>query len=774
MRLTLLKILERKMKKIYLFIVGIFISSLFNQTSGQETPGEIYGRVIDAASKQPLIGANVILIGTNLGDATNTDGEFKIKNIPPNTYQVRASLIGYSSLTKTDITITSARPVEVDFELSEQILQLESITVQADYFNRIPTEVNSIKNFSYEEIRRTPGGFEDVIRALSVLPGVAQAEPGRNDLVVRGGAPSENLYIVDGIEVPNINHFGTQGASGGALSYINLDYVKETSFSTGGFSAKYGDKLSSVLSIDLRNGRNDRIGGKATISASQFGLNVEGPLSANSDFIFSARRSYLDLIFKAAGFGFVPEYYDVLTKFNFKLDKNNSLNYLFIGAFDNVRYFNETSDQRFDNSRILGSDQVQYFTGLSWRRIFDGGFFNLTLGRNYVDYDTAQRDSLLVPIFQNKSLEAENSLRGDLIYKLSANSELNLGFNFKLIKFNADILLPTFRTSFGDSLPNTALSSKSNFTKSAFYAVYHQHFFERLFANFGIRADYFDPLKNKFYFSPRFSASYALSDLTNINFSTGIYHQTPSYIWLLADESNKELKNIRADHLILGFDHRLQEDVLLKVEGFLKDYKNYPTSKIRPYLVLANSGAGYGGSENNFSSFGLEPLISNGRGISRGAEVSLQKKLSDIPYYGLLSLTYSQTDFTPLDGIKRKGSYDQTWIFNLSGGYKFSEKWEASLKFRYSSGPPFTPFNADGSQSIALYNSDRMKPNHSLDLRVDRRWFFDKWTLITYLDIQNIYNRKNSTTIRWDSRAQKIDDESSIGILPSIGVSLEF
>ena len=140
----------------------------------------------------------------------------------------------------------------------------------------------------------------------------------------------------------------------------------------------------------------------------------------------------------------------------------------------------------------------------------------------------------------------------------------------------------------------------------------------------------------------------------------------------------------------------------------------------------------------------------------------------------MLSLTYSQTDFTPLDGIKRKGSYDQTWIFNLSGGYKFSEKWEASLKFRYSSGPPFTPFNADGSQSIALFNSDRMKPNHSLDLRVDRRWFFDKWTLITYLDIQNVYNRKNSTSIRWDSRTQKIDDESSIGILPSIGVSLEF
>ena len=762
------------MKKIYSLIIVIIIKLFGISAFAQELQGEIYSRITDAVSKQPLVGANVILVGTTLGDATNVDGEFKIKNISVNTYQVRASLIGYSSLTKTDIAVTTARPVQLDFELTEQIFELENITVLADYFSRVPTEVTSIKNFSYEEIRRAPGGFEDVIRALSILPGVAQAEAGRNDLVVRGGAPSENLYLVDGIEVPNINHFGTQGSSGGSLSYINLDFVKETSFSTGGFSSKYGDKLSSVLSIDLRNGRNDRLGGKATISASQFGLNVEGPLSANSDFIFSARRSYLDLIFKAAGFGFVPEYYDVLSKFNFKLDNKNSLNYLFIGAFDNVRYFNETSDQLYDNSRILGSDQVQYFTGLSWRRIFTGGFFNLTLGRNFVDFDTSQRDSLLVPIFLNKSLEAENSLRGDFVYKLSANSEVNFGFNFKLIKFKADILLPTFKTSFGDSLPNTSLNARSNFTKSAFYAVYHKHIFDKLYANFGLRVDYFDPLETKFYFSPRFSFSYALNELTNINFSSGIYHQSPSYIWLTADESNKKLKNIRADHYIFGFDHRLREDVLLKIEGFVKNYSNYPTSKIRPYLVLANSGAGYGGSDNNFSSFGLEPLLDECKGISRGIEFSIQKKLSDVPYYGLISLTFGKTDFTSLDGIEKRGSYDQTWIFNLSGGYKFNDQWEASLKFRFASGMPFTPFNFDGSQNISLYNSDRMKPNHSLDLRVDKRWFFDRWTLITYLDFQNVYNRRNSTSIRWDQRTQSVDSESSIGILPSIGVSLEF
>ncbi|HSR17655.1 MAG TPA: hypothetical protein VLM39_06130, partial [Ignavibacteriaceae bacterium] len=192
------------------------------------------------------------------------------------------------------------------------------------------------------------------------------------------------------------------------------------------------------------------------------------------------------------------------------------------------------------------------------------------------------------------------------------------------------------------------------------------------------------------------------------------------------------------------------------------------------YLVLANTGAGFEGSEGNFVSFGLEPLLSSGYGKSRGVEISIQKKLSEIPYYGLLSLTYSRSDYTSLDGIKRSGSYDQNWLFNLSGGYKIDKFWEASVKFRFASGSPYTPFNSDGTQSTANYNSRRLKSAHSVDLRIDKRWYFSAWTLITYLDIQNIYNKKNSTTIRWNQRELQADEESSIGFLPSIGISAEF
>ena len=759
------------MRKIFFILIILLLS---NQLFAQSITGSVYGRVFDFTTKQPIPFANVLVLETNFGAATNDAGLFKIENLPVQTYQIRASVIGYNAQIKTDVVVQTGKPTVVNFELIPQAIELDGITVTSDYFRKDPLEVNSIRSFSYEEIRRSPGGFEDVIRALSILPGVAQADAGRNDLIVRGGAPSENLYLINGIEVPNINHFGTQGATGGPLSYVNLDFVRETSFSTGGFSALYGDKLSSVLNINLREGREDRFGGKGTISASQFGLNLEGPITEKSDFIFSARRSYLDFIFKAANFSFVPEYYDVLLKADFSPHSQDAFSFLFISAFDNVKFFNDDADQRFDNSRILGTDQVQYVAGFTYRHLFTNGFFNLALSRNYVDYDSRQSDSLLNPIFTNKSKEEENSLRADLVFKLTKTSEINIGGTAKLIEADFDILFPNFYTTFGDSLPVTSLKTENTYTKFGVYTNYNTLLFNRLTTNVGIRSDIFTALNKKIYFSPRLSLSYALTDLTNLNFSTGIYNQSPSYIWLEAFESNRDLKMIQANQFVLGFDHRLSADALLKVEAFYKDYKNYPTSTVRPYLVLANTGAGFSGSDDNYSSFGLEPLVDAGYGKARGVELSIQKKLSDIPYYGIFSFTYSKSDYTSLDGIERSGSYDQNWIINLSGGYKFNEFWEVSSKFRFASGRPYTPFNFDGTQNIIDYNTRRIKSTHSLDVRVDKRWYFSGWTLITYVDIQNIYNQSNQNGVRWDRRELRTDESSSIGILPSIGISAEF
>lgn len=761
----------RNMKYLSVFIAVTVLSS-FSFAQGMK--GIISGKVIDGVSKEPIPGVNVLIVGSSFGASTNIDGEFKISNLDIGNYQVRVSSVGYKTIIRPDIIVNSARPTDILFKMTTSVIELDAITVRSDYFEMDPSEIGGVTNLSYEEIRRTPGGFEDVVRALSILPGVAQASAGRNDLIVRGGAPSENLYLVDGFVVPNINHFGSQGATGGPLSFINLDFVRETSFSSGGFSSLYGDKLSSVLTIDLREGRKDRLGGKGTIAASQFGLNLEGPIGEKGNFIFSARRSYLDFIFNAAGFNFVPEYYDALTKLTYDLDQKNRISYLFISAFDNVKFNNKDSEDLYENSRILGSNQNTYVTGLSFRHLFEKGFLNFSISRNFTDFDSSQRDTLLNPIFLNKSREGENELKGDLIYKLSSRSELNVGISAELIKFSADIKLPNFISSFGERLNITSLNTQRNFTKLGFYTQYSNTMLGKLRVNIGARGDYFSEISTSFNFSPRFSMAYMFSDLANINFSAGIYHQNPSYIWLAADEANKNLKAVQVNQFVLGYERRLRDDIRVKVEGFYKDYKNYPASALRPYLVLANTGAGFGGGDDNFASFGLEHLVSTGTGEVLGVEFSLQKKSSDMPYYGILSVTWSESNFTALDGIKRVGSFDQTWIVNLTVGYILNKKWEASFKFRFATGNLYTPFNSDGTQSVVNYNTGRFKAVHSLDLRVDRRWDFENWALLTYIDIQNIYNNKNTNTIRWDYRSGKIDDQSSIGLLPSIGVSMEF
>jgi hypothetical protein len=734
--------------------------------------GVITGRVVSLVTKEPLIGVNVVVVGTTIGAATNEFGRFRIENVPVGINPVRASIIGYQPEVMTDVVVSPARPIDIVFELSEMTVELEAITVTDRLFRKSPDKLLSVQTQSYEEIRRLPGGFEDVLRAISVLPGVAQVDAGRNDLIVRGGAPSENLYLVDDIALSNINHFGTQGSGGGPLSYINLDFVSGTTFSSGGFGARYGDKLSSVLTIDLREGRTDRFGGKATISATQFGLNVEGPLNENGSFLFSARRSYLDLIFKAAGFGFVPEYWDFLGKATYQLSSHDRLSVLGILALDNVRLFNKTEDQRFDNSRILASDHTQGVGGVSWQRLFASGYFTVVASQTFNNFEYLQNDSLLQPIFKNNSVEQEFSLHSDLVYILGDQTEFSAGVHGKWIRFDSDLTLRPFWTNFGQQLSVRARFDTTATKLAGYLQLAHRFGPLRIIA--GGRLDSFSLIENSTAFAPRLSLSFALHPSTTFNGSVGRYYQAPSYIWLVANPANRQLRNISVDQYVVGIEHVLKGDTKLSVEVYQKGYRSYPASIVRPYLVLANTGAGFGGSEDGFSAFGLEPLLSAGKGWSRGAEMFLQKKFSETPYYGTIGVSFSRTAFTALDGVERPSSFDQRWILNIGGGYILQKHWEFSGKFRLATGRPYTPYNEDGTQEVARFHEARIPTNHSLDMRVDRRWMFQTWTLILYLDVQNIYNRQPRSIPRFNERTQRIEENRSIGILPTIGASAEF
>ena len=733
--------------------------------------GVITGSIVDHDTNDPIIAANVVVEGTHIGAATNEQGKFRITRVPVGNQSLRVTVIGYETVVRSDIMINPVKPVVVDFKLKPSVIEFGEITVRPQYFTERSDKLISTQSQSNEEIRRLPGGFEDVVRAISILPGVAQPQSGRNDLIVRGGAPSENLYVIDGLEVPNINHFGTQGASGGPISFINLDFVSSTTFSSGGFGVRYGDRLSSVLSLNLRDGRKDRFGGKGTISASQFGLNLEGPVGNNGSMLFSARRSYLDFIFKANGFGFVPEYWDFMTKINYPLGKNDDLQLLGIAALDRTRFFNDTRENRIDNSTVLGSSQDQAVGGLSWRHLFRGGFSRLVLGQSWVNYHYFQNDSTLTPLFRNHSLEHETLITGNVVYHPVSGTELTGGLQARLVNLDADILLPGSVDDYGYTAA-LDLNTSDQALKTAGWLQIAQDIrkFEMIL---GVRYDSFDMIQDKFAFSPRISIRYNVTQLSSVKVSAGRYKQAPSFIWLLTQPENKRLKYINADQLIVGMEHLIRDDTIISLEGYYKKYSDYPASETRKYLVMANTGAGYGGAEEGYASFGIDPLVSRGSGWAQGGELFLQKKYSEVPLYGTLSLSYNRSRFKGLDGIERPGSYDQRWIFNIGGGYAPDRNWEISSRIRYASGRPYTPLESDLSRQAQKYNSERVKNNFTIDVRIDRHWYLDKYTIITYIDIQNLLNRKVYDVPKYDPYEKKPDQTAGIGILPSIGLSVE-
>ncbi len=759
----------------WIYVATIFVTVnlfLFSQDVVQSSGIRLTGKVISKMTQSPLEKVTVRVMGTQLGAITKNDGSFSINNIPPGIYQIQFSILGYETYVQTDVAISSGRPIMLEIALAEKIIELEGAEVKASFFDKKIETVTSTQTLNFEDIRRAPGVQEDVIRATALLPGVGVTAAGRNDLIVRGGAPFENLFIVDNLEVANINHFGSQGSTGGPLSIINLDFVRSVDFSAGGFGARYGDKTSSITNITLRNGNEEAFGGQLNLSATGFGLNLEGPISDKGSYLFSARRSYLDLIFTLAGFGFIPEYWDFQGKVNYRLDQKNTLSYLFVSAINDVKLNNDDEDKIYKNSRVAVPSQYQNFQGLTWKHLFNSGFTTVTLGTIYTRYETFQNDSNLVEQLRNESREVEFVLKTDVDYQVGPKTTLNFGNQVKyagILEYNIYIAGKYRVDNFGTPQELKTDTTLKAYKNGTYFSLTHgigQHKF-----SIGGRMDYFNYTNDKLYFSPRLSAIYTINENSAIVFSAGRYYQSPSYIWTIGSSTQK-LNAITADQIVLGYSHTPLEDVKVQLEVFYKSYSNYPTRVYRPQAVLAPSGFDDASSD---IPFGLEPLTNDGTGNVRGAELFIQKKLSEIPIYGLLSLSYSESLFKALDGVERPGVFDSRWIFNIALGWRIDNNWEVSSKWRAATGVPTTPFLPTGQKDFSQYNEgERLPLFNSLDLRVERRWNFESMALITYIDIQNLYGQKNVSNIRWDYREMKPEKQESIGVLPSIGVSLEF
>lgn len=747
---------------------------------GAQPSGTITGTVVAAGTEQPIAGAQLVVEGAERRAIADERGRFTILGVTPGIWRVQVRAIGYRPVIIPDVAVGSGRPTTLAIRLLPAPVNVAAVEVKAAYFTPAVEAATSTQTLNSESIRRAPGVQEDVVRAVALLPGVGVTQPGRNDLVVRGGAPFENLFLVDGIEVPNINHFGTQGSTGGPLSLINVDAVEQATFSAGGFAAKYGDRTASVTSITLREGNRREFGGEFTLSATGGFAVAEGPLGERGSFYVSARRSYLDLLFKAAGFGFVPSYSDLQVKAVQDIGSRDKLSFLFIGADGTVTFFNDDADQRYDNSRVAAPSQRQYFSGLTWRRLVPRGILDVTLGRTWTSFETIQNDSLNPPntIFRAFSTEGEQSLRADLTLQASARTELNVGAVARYASdLSYDLLLPGALRTDASGTPRP-LSVDTSFTadRQALYGSVAYQATPKLRATLGVRGDRYGFLDGTMRASPRLGLRYALSDRTALTASAGRYWQTPSFIWLVGDPANRLLDPFRADQAVAGIEHLLRDDVKLQFEVYAKGYAQYPRRLFRPQAVLSPSGFDDVTSD---IPFGLEPLDATAKGRSVGAELFVQKQLSDIPIFGLASVSVARTTFDGADGVARPGSFDTRAIGNVVLGWRPNPRWELSGKFRIASGLPTTPFITSGPdagrQDFTQWNGgERLPVFHALDLRVDRRWSLRRTQLVGYIDIQNVYGRENVSGLQWDQREQVVLRNTSIGLLPSIGFSIEF
>jgi len=774
------------------YILAIFLISVSGWLYA-ESRGIITGRVLDSRNKEALIGANILILGTELGAATDEEGNFYIENIPVGIYRLEINFLGYETALKTDIVVKESRPTEVEVELIQNVIEGEAISVSAGYFLEESQTQTSVTGLSREEIRRFPGGFEDVVRTVSTLPGVAVVNAGgRNDLLVRGGGPSENLFTVSNIEVPNINHFTTQGTGSGSLSFINLDFVENVTFSTGGFGAAYGDKMSSVLSLSFANGRSDRIGGKFLVSATQYGFNFEGPISNKGNFIVSARRSYLDLIFKLNDLPFVPVYTDFNAIINYDLSPRDKLFFLGLAAIDEIDRNQSTFENRVRNAAILDNNQNLYVAGLNYRRLLNHGFLDITLSSNFFQYRLNQKDAFEEEYFNSNADEQEINLRASHYWSVTNTLGINTGLSSKAVfNDNTTVFADTVydrngrRVHYSEIGVNQVNKIDASGNKYAAFIEFDWLATPSLDIAFGIRADYFNYLESPFYWAPRLSLKYRISSRHSLKVSSGIYYQSPSYVWVV-NPVNRNLKALKNQMIILGWDYLIQNDLRLTAEGYYKRYTDIPTGRtpgVTDYIVQTNTGTGFGGREEDFQSFGYFDMVSGADGLAYGAELFVQKKFSEIPCYGQVSFSYGKNEFTAGNGNSYPGANDQRFIFNLSGGYIFNSRWEISSKFLYFTGLPYTPVYRPSENSTnpgfiqnlpEEYLSGRLDAGHHLDIRVDRYFYWRTWTIILFLDIQNIYNNKIPLRPRYDFWDDEIITSSDLGILPTIGLSWEF
>ncbi len=725
--------------------------------------GAVKGRIFNSNTNEPIPFANIIVSNTTIGTTSDLEGNFIFTGLEPGFIKLTATAIGYQTKVTEEIRVTNAASAFLDIPMTPSQVELEAVVVRVSPFERDKQSPVSIRSLGVSEIEKNPGSNRDISRVIQNLPGVASSVSYRNDIIVRGGGPSENKFYLEDVEIPTINHFSTQGASGGPVGIINADFLREVDLYSGAFPANRGNALSSVLEMKMKNGNAEKTIFRGTVGASDLALTVEGPIGKKSTYIVSARRSYLQLLFDVLGLPFLPTYNDFQLKNRIILDKKNTLTFIGLGAIDdfelNTGLENPTEDQQYILGFVPVNKQKTYTAGAVYKHFGNIGNHTFVLSRNYLDnqsykYKDNDESSEANKTLDYKSIEAENKFR----YEHDMNKSglrLNYGGGLEYATYSNQ----TFQLVFDDTGSNSIFydSNIDLWSWSLFAQVTKGFFNERLSVSLGARSDandYSSSMNNMLkQLSPRLSASYVLTDGWFLNFNTGRYFQRPPLTTLGYENNqnvlvNKEnnLKYIQSDHIVGGIEFRPDEETQITLEGFYKLYNNYPYS-LTDSISIASKGG-------DFGTFGDEAVISRSKGQAFGFELFARGMLFG-KINTILSYTFVRSETEDKNGNYIPSAWDNRHIFNITARRSFKRNWDVGARWRYVGGAPYTPWDINKSSFVQAwdargrgylnfnqFNSLRLNSFHQLDIRVDKSYFFKKWSLTFYLDIQNLYNFK--------------------------------
>lgn len=805
---------------LFLLMMLVMHAGVYAQASGIIT-----GTIKDKKTQEPIPSVTVTLEGTTTGAASDFEGNFRIDNIPPKTYNLKIQAVDYKPQVIYNVVVTSGNAQTLTIEMEANNISLNEVVVKANPFQKNAETPLSIQSLSAQEIKSNPGGNFDISRVIQAFPGVGGTSGSvggyRNDLIIRGGAPNENVYYLDGIEVPVINHFATQGSAGGPTGIVNISFIEDVSLYTSAFPSKFDNPLSGVLQMKQRRANPDKVQGNVRLSATELAVTADGPINKKLTFLSSVRRSYLQLLFGALQLPISPSYWDFQYKLDYKINKNLSFYTLGIGAIDNFS-FNTPDKQTAENIYILKSNptinQWNYTNGYGLKGLMKKGYWNLTFSRNMLNnqlnkFEDNQNPVESQRILRIRSTEAENKLRFDF-NKYYNTWSYSWGLMAQYAQFENEVY-SRVRAEIKDANGNIVqpayiINANTNINLwkyGAFAQVAKNLFKDRLNLSFGIRTD-----GNSFTtdgsnlvntISPRLAASLLLIENLKFNASVGRYYKMPTYTVLGYQAAgvftNKNSRYIQSDHAVAGFEYIPKSGMRFTLEGFYKLYNNYPVSAVDG-ISLANKGG-------DFSVLGNEPVSADGKGRSYGVEFQFQQKFTK-NFYAVLSYTYYKSEFTNANGLYAPASWDNTHLLSFIGGYKFRRNYELGVKFRYQGGAPYTPFDMAASQRNYLstgaavydytqFNQLRLGSFHSMDIRLDKKWNYRKWSLDVYIDITNLYRSvqpeypkytfarttDNSAFQTTDGQAIKSDGSNAVPLvlkesdavsIPTIGFIVEF